>query len=72
MFRFASEGSAVLVFDRRAMDQATTEILEENGIRRGSWTARTPGDRGRIPRKNSRHPGGVRYNKSFWRIPSIN
>jgi hypothetical protein len=38
-FRFAEEGSAVLVFDRKEMDKVTEEILEENGIapsRRGS------------------------------------
>jgi hypothetical protein len=38
-FRFFEEGSEVLVFDRKEMDKATDEILEENGIaatRRGS------------------------------------
>ena len=38
-FRFADEGSAILVFDRKEMDKVTEEILEENGIalsRRGS------------------------------------
>jgi S1-C subfamily serine protease len=31
-FRFADEGSEVLVFDRKEMEAATREILEENGI----------------------------------------
>jgi hypothetical protein len=31
-FRFAEDWSEVLVFDRKAMDAATEEILEENGI----------------------------------------
>jgi hypothetical protein len=38
-FRFFEEGSDVVVFDRKEMDKATEEILEENGIattRRGS------------------------------------
>ncbi len=36
-FRFAEDGSAVLVFDRKEMDKATDEVLDENGIaRRGS------------------------------------
>jgi S1-C subfamily serine protease len=38
-FRFAEEGSDLLVFDRREMDHVTEEIMEENGIaptRRGS------------------------------------
>jgi S1-C subfamily serine protease len=38
-FRFADEGSEVLVFDRKEMDRVTEEILEEHGIaptRRGS------------------------------------
>ena len=38
-FRFAETGAEVLVFARSAMDRATTEILEDNGIspaRRGS------------------------------------
>jgi hypothetical protein len=38
-FRFAEEGSAVLVFDRKEMDKVTREILEDHGIapsRRGS------------------------------------
>jgi hypothetical protein len=37
--RFADEYSEVLAFDRQAMEQATEEILEDNGIastRRGS------------------------------------
>jgi S1-C subfamily serine protease len=39
VFRFFDEGSEVLVFDRKEMENATEEILEENGIapaRRGS------------------------------------
>jgi S1-C subfamily serine protease len=32
VFRFANDSSEVLVFDRREMDKATEEILEENGI----------------------------------------
>jgi hypothetical protein len=38
-FRFAEEGSEVLVFDREEMNRVTEEIMEENGIaptRRGS------------------------------------
>ena len=38
-FRFADEGSEVLVFDRQEMNRVTEEIMEENGIaptRRGS------------------------------------
>jgi S1-C subfamily serine protease len=38
-FRFADEGSPVLVFDRKEMDKVTEDILEDNGIapsRRGS------------------------------------
>jgi S1-C subfamily serine protease len=31
-FRFAEEGSEVLVFDRKEMDKATEEVLDENGI----------------------------------------
>jgi S1-C subfamily serine protease len=31
-FRFAEEGSEVLVFDRKEMEKVTQEILEENGI----------------------------------------
>jgi hypothetical protein len=39
VFRFAEERSEVLVFNRKEMDAATAEVLEENGIaptRRGS------------------------------------
>jgi S1-C subfamily serine protease len=48
-FRFADEGSEVLVFDRKEMNRVTKEIMEDNGIaptRRGSeevlkvWTRR--------------------------------
>jgi hypothetical protein len=38
-FHFADEGSEILVFDRKEMNAATDEIMEENGIaptRRGS------------------------------------
>ncbi len=36
-FRFAEDWSAVLVFDRKEMEKATEEILDENGVaRRGS------------------------------------
>jgi S1-C subfamily serine protease len=38
-FRFAEEGTEILIFRRQEMDEATTEILEDNGIaptRRGS------------------------------------
>src|SRR5262245_12086540 len=41
-FRFADEGSDVLVFDRKEMDRVTEEIMEDNGIaptRRGSAEA---------------------------------
>ncbi len=41
-FRFADEGSEVLVFDRQEMNRVTEEIMEENGIaptRRGSEEA---------------------------------
>jgi S1-C subfamily serine protease len=31
-FRFAEDGSEVLVFDRKEMDKATEQILDENGI----------------------------------------
>src|SRR5262249_46344970 len=39
VFRFADGGNEVLVFDRREMEKATEEVLEEHGIapsRRGS------------------------------------
>jgi S1-C subfamily serine protease len=42
-FRFADEGSELMVFDRKEMDRVTEEIMEENGIaptRRGSEEAR--------------------------------
>jgi S1-C subfamily serine protease len=41
-FRFADEGSEILVFDRKEMNRVTEEIMEENGIaptRRGSEEA---------------------------------
>ena len=33
-FRFAEDWSQVLVFDRKEMEKATDEILDENGIAR--------------------------------------
>jgi S1-C subfamily serine protease len=50
-FRFAEQGSELLVFNRREMDRATEEVMEENGIppsRRGSedmlavWKRKSP------------------------------
>jgi S1-C subfamily serine protease len=48
-FRFADEGSEILVFDRKEMNRVTEEILEENGIaptRRGSEEALKAWNRG--------------------------
>jgi S1-C subfamily serine protease len=53
-FRFADEGSEMLVFDRKEMNRVTDEILEENGIaptRRGSAEALKAWNREAAPPK---------------------
>jgi S1-C subfamily serine protease len=53
-FRFADEGSDVLVFDRKEMDKVTEEIMEENGIaptRRGSEDVLKTWNKGAAPRR---------------------
>jgi S1-C subfamily serine protease len=52
-FRFAEEGSELLVFDRKEMDRVTEEIMEENGIaptRRGSAETLRAWNQGAPPR----------------------
>jgi hypothetical protein len=51
-FRFAEEGSEVLVFDRQEMDRITEAIMDENGIsatRRGSEDVLKAWNRGTAP-----------------------
>ena len=53
-FRFADEGSEILVFDRQEMNRVTEEIMEENGIaptRRGSQEALKAWKKGAAPSK---------------------
>jgi len=57
-FRFADEGSEVLVFDRKEMDRVTEEIMEDNGIaptRRGSQEALKAWKKGAAPSKSPDH-----------------
>jgi S1-C subfamily serine protease len=52
-FRFADDGSDILVFDRKEMDRVTEEIMEDNGIaptRRGSEEMQKTWNKGKSAR----------------------